>query len=494
MKIKWTSIASTLVAIAGIGVAGAAGAKVIYHAQHPVTSNSNALSHASTNSNALATALTNQSSNGDNTAESGSANTPANTAAENTSGSSNLASTSANPNSSNQGPLSGSTQNGVANPTNQPGSGSAQSQSGAGGGAGQSSTGGASGGASGGANGGANASGSSSTGNSGGSTILGSGNGPFDDSVKPGYLSNLQVLADFGKDIGIKPDPSGTSTFKDLPTSNPDWGIIHAMIEQGLIRDGISSTYFGANINYRIRDLSSLYLAYAHIHIYPSIYDPGYDQPLVWDRTVGLLNGVTGGYPTTAYQNLGPGDGLCVRQQDMTSFLANVNAFSRGYRPAAQGYDQLVYPIRDEANTFPAGQPPDGYQASITKTYHIMNDLLVKQSGNNLILSIPAFAIDNEWKMIVGNKVQFSLDGGQTWQTAKNPSSNLFSFYESADASYGGLPAGKLPSRILVKSPIGDDLWVRLFDGKDLVSDETIGWINGAPTETRNDVSYQTGP
>ncbi|QSO48571.1 hypothetical protein [Alicyclobacillus mengziensis] len=91
---------------------------------------------------------------------------------------------------------------------------------------------------------------------------------------------------------------------------------------------GISDTYFGADINYRIRDLPGLYLSYANIHIYPSEYNLGYNQStLVWGQTVGLLSGVFGGYLTSAYQALGPGDGLCVRPGDLARFLDDVKSF-----------------------------------------------------------------------------------------------------------------------------------------------------------------------
>ena len=444
MKQYWKSAASALAAVAGLGLAGFAILQVVHQA-HPLANRTSAAEKSSTDANNSSPTV----------------NQPMNQVA-------------VNPNDAHTAPPA---------PGENPFSVNKADNSAGG-------AGGASGGT---ASTGRRATSVGASRGASGSVVLGSGNGPFDDSVKPGYMSYMEVLVAFAKAVGMKPDFSGTSPFKDVPTSSPNWGILHAMMERHMVGPGMPDGSFGANNTFRVRDLSSLYLNYFNIRIYPSIYDPGYDQPLVWDKTVGLLNDVVGGYPTSAYRALGPGDGLCVRPQDMTNFLANVKDFERGYWIGSQGYFQLVYPIADEAGTFVPGKPPDGYQASIMKTYQIMNDILVKQSGGDVLISLPTFPMGNEWKVYVGNKVQtFSLDGGSTWQSTSNQTSTTpFSFYESDNSAAGGMPAGKAPARVLVKSPMGTELWVRLYDGQNYVADETIGWAGGVPTVTRNDVSGQ---
>lgn len=336
-----------------------------------------------------------------------------------------------------------------------------------------------------------------STNSSGSSSIvLGSGNIVYDATGMTHYATRLQGMVAIAQGLGLTPDPSGQSSYDDVPTSSAAWGLVHAMLKKGLV-PGLTPTHFGANNVISLATISQTYRSTRGS--FPlNEYEPGNGDDITWGQAIELLSNITGGAPFASNVQENSVFGLCLRQSELIILTANLRALTQGYTVGPSGYKRLIYPVAYEyMSTFSGSiysvQPLGGVQAAIDTTYRTMNNIWEKSDGNAVIVSIPSFAMSSGWRIVAGNTIDFSLDNGVSWQTSHSTGSSRYSFYDSQSAASGGVSSTNLPARILLRAGGSQSLSVRLYDGRNLMAVVQIGWANGLPTYTRSNAVDEQG-
>lgn len=301
----------------------------------------------------------------------------------------------------------------------------------------------------------------------------------------------FHAVAAVGRAMGIQP-VVGPSPYDDISSSDPDWPIVNAMLQQHLTNPipPMSTTHFGANQLCRLRDIVGTYAAFKGLKRIDE-YEPGNDF-VAWGLDVGLLKGVSGSYPTHSMQALGD-SGLFVTKSDTAQLVHNIQTLALGYVPLGNGYDRLIYPVaNEEKNTFVGMlytmHPADGTQTAIAKTYSIMNDIEAKSFNGYLIASIPAFSQTSHWRFLAG-KVDYSLNNGQSWITG-TPNA----WFDSADSRYGAATQSQLSSRVLLRCPTDQTMQLSFYDVQDKLAHVSISWQSGHAEIVRHSVSEEQGP
>lgn len=212
--------------------------------------------------------------------------------------------------------------------------------------------------------------------------------------------------------LNIAPDNTGVSPYDDIAATNPNWGYVHSAIEHGLV-PADSATHSGAYEAITLQMADTAYWNALGISSSDGSYQPG-ANPVAWAGMIGLnppgLSGTS---------DLSP--------QDIDTFFANLNNLMQGYRTMGNNTYQVVYPPADEASATFAGDSLNGQlffpnssavQQAIQEVYQFYDKITVQEQAGNLILTMPNL-IGTDWFAYASttNDIQYSLDGGMTWQS-----------------------------------------------------------------------------
>ncbi|OFW77658.1 MAG: hypothetical protein A2201_00630 [Alicyclobacillus sp. RIFOXYA1_FULL_53_8] len=257
---------------------------------------------------------------------------------------------------------------------------------------------------------------SGSNGGAGTGTGTASGTGPTPPTVlpQPALPANEVTRAEFEKQLlgvlGIAPDATGTSPYDDIAANDPNWGCVHAAIEHNLLVTD-SPSHSGAYEAITLQTADQTYWNY--LGITDSAFQPGLD-PVTWAGIVQL-------------NPPGLSASTALSAEDLTVFMQNLSHLVQGYAPTPTGGYRIDYPAADEAAATFAGDNWNGQpfytsntdvQTAIIEVYHFFDQINVAQAGTNLVLTVPNL-LGTNWFFYAGTTgdIQYSVDGGSTWQT-----------------------------------------------------------------------------
>ncbi len=245
---------------------------------------------------------------------------------------------------------------------------------------------------------------------------------PVNEVAKYQYLSGLLPL------MGISPDSTGDSPFDDIASTDPNWGYVHAAIENNLLTP-LSSTHSGAYAAMTLSEADQIY--WNALGMGNASYEPGGD-PYDWANIIGLN---PAGESGTSY----------ISPSDEQAMFAQIQNFTRDYVQNGSTY-HIVYPPEDEYSaTFAGdvdgatGQPyfssSADIQQAITKTYQFFDQTTFSISGSDIIITIPS-TVNTNWfsYAATAGQIEYSIDGGATYKSTD--------VFDSRDlAGQGGIPS-----------------------------------------------------
>lgn len=236
-------------------------------------------------------------------------------------------------------------------------------------------------------------------------------------------VETWQLISAINQALDIQPDPSGTSSYTDLPTTDAEWGNVHAAIEKGYYQPA-STTLSGAYepLNVEAAD-QMLWNAYGLNSTTDAPYEPG-GTPEAWATEVGLNP-----------PNLQETDFMT--PQEFSVMLSNLDGHQNGFVETGSGTYQICYPIADEAIATFSGDTANGksffssndaIQAAIDSTYQFFDNLKLTNQSGAWTLSVPSLAGTDNFSYItsIGN-VSYQLPGQTAWQSTASFDSRVVS-------------------------------------------------------------------
>lgn len=269
---------------------------------------------------------------------------------------------------------------------------------------------------------------------------------PVHPTLPANEVSRVDFLIPLMKALQIAPDPSGTSPYDDIVAADPNWGYVHAAIEDNILQPD-STTHSGAYEAITVGMADEMY--WNALGISDAAFEPG-ETPTLWANVIGLNpQGVA------ATDNLTP--------DEMTFMMNQITDEQQGYSEDASGLYHVVYTPENEAEATFAGDSQNGnafytsntaVQNAIMEAYQFFDAMTVQNQDGTLLVTMPNLVGTAYFAYLGGaGDFSYSVDGGTSWI----PASSLDTRHLALQSNGGNADA-----TILLKIPSGTSVDISL--------------------------------